>query len=467
MVIFPLLILLLLMGGAVLLAVGFVGRVELADPHCRKCKYSLRGQLMSGAAPEACPECGAPLSDRRAVRFGTRKRGVALMVVGAAMLVLPVLVVVIAAAMSVSSRSVQSNNALLADLATTADQPWDWREVESRIRAGSMSHAEVDQAIDILATYLEQRRQQGQTGPLSWQDDFYTLVHSSGLIDPAQMDRLAKGFYGPEPTITAHPDRRQGQDLSFRLDWGDHWNLPGVKFAKALRAVKVGDRELTVRSDERPNQDNPDLLSNDAVWDIEGKVAIDLPPGEYDLQFVVDAGLVDEQSTFVGIDGKPGQIGRWPSPIHTWQAVVTHTLTVRPEDAALVGLVTDPALDPVAAGAVAAPTLSVIPRSDGRNRVQVEWPRVESPVPLSFDVVMRAGEREIPLGTHSGRQQLPSETEHWLREPLPPEVRTVDLVLTPNPQAAERYIEVREIWGAPVTLEDVPITRGDLPADQQ
>src|SRR5437773_4249665 len=50
---------------------GLRGRAVDDHPHCRECGYDLFGRPASGGV---CPECGAELNRRGAVRFGERRR---------------------------------------------------------------------------------------------------------------------------------------------------------------------------------------------------------------------------------------------------------------------------------------------------------------------------------------------------------------------------------------------------------
>src|SRR5437867_4481083 len=58
---------------AALLWLGVRGRAVDDHPHCRRCGYDLFG-LAAGGAGGVCPECGANLRQRGAVRVGVRRR---------------------------------------------------------------------------------------------------------------------------------------------------------------------------------------------------------------------------------------------------------------------------------------------------------------------------------------------------------------------------------------------------------
>jgi hypothetical protein len=75
----PMIVLLAAVAGVVLLWLGVRGRRLNEHPACRRCGFDLLGVFPGGAN---CPECGAPLGGRRAVRTGVRQRRRSLVVIG-------------------------------------------------------------------------------------------------------------------------------------------------------------------------------------------------------------------------------------------------------------------------------------------------------------------------------------------------------------------------------------------------
>jgi len=60
--------------GTLLVWLGRRGKRLDGHPVCRKCRYDLSGSVGGGGAlPEACPECGRSLAERRAVANGNRR----------------------------------------------------------------------------------------------------------------------------------------------------------------------------------------------------------------------------------------------------------------------------------------------------------------------------------------------------------------------------------------------------------
>ena len=92
-------------------------------------------------------------------------------------------------ALGVRGRGTKSNSAVIANLAQTADQPWDWKELERRYMAGKLSSEEVAAAVDHLIDHLNAKPGKGDS-PITWPKDFLTLMDSAGEISPEQFDRL-------------------------------------------------------------------------------------------------------------------------------------------------------------------------------------------------------------------------------------------------------------------------------------
>ncbi|HZW08359.1 MAG TPA: hypothetical protein VFF69_00510 [Phycisphaerales bacterium] len=81
----------LLLCGAILLALSLRGRRIGEAPHCRRCGFDLTGiappaDIPSAPAPPRCPECGRTLDRPRAVATGLRRGRPALALVGALVL---------------------------------------------------------------------------------------------------------------------------------------------------------------------------------------------------------------------------------------------------------------------------------------------------------------------------------------------------------------------------------------------
>ncbi len=207
--------------GALLVARGLRGRLDLSEPHCGRCGYDLRGHLTQNHESRICPECGADLSKSANVHFsrGTRRPG--LIMVGAILLILPVLGFMAwagggrifrASGNIIARNAARTNTQLVSDLATTAGQPWTWQELERRYKSGRLSNADVSAAIDKLIVRIGAERRRNRLDPLPWSSPFLKLVDP--VLSPQQKLRLYQAYYGSSASLVAqHPSCGQASAI--------------------------------------------------------------------------------------------------------------------------------------------------------------------------------------------------------------------------------------------------------------
>ncbi len=466
----PLLLMLLLAVGAVLIGRGVRGQPVLSEPHCAKCGYDLRGIAMSEGT--RCSECGSDLRRRNAVKWGKWERRPGLVGVGIALLgLLPLAILGLFFARS-SVRVAgpyspgRSTATVLKSLKTTVNQPWDWSELTSRLNAGKLSQAEAAQAVEVLIADLNSRTG-GNAQPLVWSGNFVQRVDAAGDVTDEQYLRLAKSFYGL-PAVSLPSRVRQGGKIQFRVKLGGPWSLSGTESVRALRTVKTADgREIdAVGSNDRGKTPNPDYLSASQGQDIPGYLRADLPPGDYLLTFVIDCGVLQAQTAPRMVEGRPGQSKYWPSGRARWTEEVTMPLTVVDANESPLRIISDPALDPQRAGAIHVKSLRVTIDGTGK-RVGGEISIANSPVACSFEITVRLDGQDMKLG-----QIVAGSNGSWTAQlgrtiqTLSPTAGSTDVILWPNPAAAEGTPDISSVWGGTIEIDDVPLHRYDLEAGE-
>jgi hypothetical protein len=371
-----------------------------------------------------------------------------------------------------SSRSAASNATLITALATKADSPWEWQELQRRYAGGSLDNQGATQAIDQLIVFLNKKPNAAKNGPLHWAEPFIAAANAGGAVSPEQHKRLAQAYYGAAPAVVTNPRVSAGKPLHFKLSLGGHWDLPGDDLVYALKSVKLADgRTLTVVSENdyvaRRGKASPDadLLSDDGTWSIEGDlVTIDLPPGEHTLTFVTDVGVVTKGSVRKTSNQRPGQATNWPTGGLRWSADTQAKVTIVGTAEEAIPLVTDPSFDPSGGLRFAVKAI----RSEGRkagSHVAVELTDAGRPlVPVSADLVLRIAGREYKAGsmvlTPNGSRM--SQMSVDIGGPLPADVTTLDILLRPNASHAEATSGIDKIWGKPIEQLGVPLKRLDV-----
>jgi hypothetical protein len=334
-----------------------------------------------------------------------------------------------------------------------------------------LSNAEVKQAIDLLIADLS-KPNNPYHGPLTWSEGFVSHADSTGAMSDEQYLRLARAFYAPAKVdLATHV--RQGSQVPFRLHYGGSWQLPNVQLVKALRQVKLADGTVIIaRADDDARlhrkgdtPPNPDYLSAENPWDIDGALATQtLQPGDYQVTFTIDVGALLPQTAPRVVQNKPGQATNWPTGRAKWSEDITVPLTIMPAGASPIGLVTDPSLDPQSTRAIKVKAIRVI-RSGGGQRLTAEIEINGVPVPCSFDVFLRIGGMEYPLGYHVARPNGSMSTDHSHDfASLAADVKTADLIFRPNPAHAEGVAGIDRVWGGTVELSNLRLQRYDLEA---
>jgi len=447
------------------------GVPKLTEPHCAKCGYDLRGY--TAEPPTRCSECGADLTTFHAVRWGEmqRPRGAAMWIpIGLAML-LPLIAIGLLKRGAIRPMPVfgpavlptKSNQALLASLPQNVQQPWTWQELDRRLVGGKLSNSEIATAIDCLIVDLSK---QNQPPPLNWSQSFVEHAINSGAIGETQYTRLAQAFHGT-PKLRIATKVRQGKVLAFTIDYGSPWTLPGVTLLKSLQPVKLADGtefETTALLDPNNGRGipNPDYLSSSGARGISGNLRIDLSPGQYVANFVLDAGEW-VQGGSSSVDNEPGQPVHWPSPIRSqWTLQIQAPFEVVPADQSPVELVTDPVFDPQVNGNIKVRSLRVIHFGAGQ-RMMVALSLDAKDLDYCFDVAVQVNGVEYPLGIiFATRGGVAMWNGQCNLTGLAAEVTTADLILRPDSTRAENAIGMGRIWGATVELLNQPLQRYDV-----
>jgi hypothetical protein len=471
-------LILLLIGSVLIVGIilayrGIRGVPVLSDPKCTRCGYDLR--WIKPEVNVVCPECGSDLTARRAIRFAEYQRRPRLVLAGLGLVVVafvaPVglrflLVRSRVLPMTPASRASLPTSGLIANLATTASQPWDWQELERRLGAGRLSKQEIAAAVDQLIKHM-QTKPEGWRGPLDWASNFLSAAEKGGFISDEQFGRLALAFYGPKPAVKIHGRLRQGQPFEFEIWSSTNWDLLDLKMMVALSRLTLdGTRQLEVRvaqqSANRPA--DPDQLTGTRYWPISGKVFAEIAPGKHNLVFEIDTGLHDGSRPFkTGDINKPGQAKRWPKTRHRWSTTVTVPIEVVASDRQAIELVTDEKLDPVKNGQLSV-TAKLFARSETKSVLDLAIREKGLGVPIASEVVVKIAGREVRRGMYcvdpSGLRRY-DERGGEIDRPAPA-ITTIDVILTPSVDVAENDTFYDRIWGKEMVFQNVPLQREDL-----
>ena len=450
---------------------GFANAM-LTEPRCAKCNYDLRG--FSGAAPVRCSECGSDLTARNAIVWGTfqpKKTRVLIAIAIGVMtpaIILPLLLMHVRSSVVFPGSpgfSARSNAVFIASLATTANQPWDWQEVERRLASGKLSSAEVGQAIDQLIAFL---KTQTTSQPLVWCESFLGKADAAGDITDAQYQRLARAFY-KTATVSIAGSIRSGRTVMMVVNAGGFSRLPGSQYVFALRQVTAGGKSLTIEHQGYQGQSRAgiqselDYLSAVSPLNIIGKMKLDVPAGDYVLSFTVDVGVLRDKTAPQLGGNFPGQSSGWPRGRASWTDVVTVPVHVVPADQSPIAQITDPSLNPLSLGEIKVKSIRVTRAGAGKHAA-VDLAIDVGRMPCSFDAFLRIAGQEYSLGQAVGYSGYAVDVEHGCDlDSLDASIQTADLLLRPNAKHIEGTPGVDRIWGSSVELLNIPLQRFDVP----
>ena len=141
------------------------------------------------------------------------------------------------------------------------------------------------------------------------------------------------------------------------------------------------------------------------------------------------------------------------------------SITVVGKAQPLVALVTDPARDPFKSSTLSVEQALARPSSRGVELV-IKWKVTNEPSPVvAYRVWLQAAAEKINYGTLVAGKltdgTISSYSSSSVVKSLPPEVTSLDVLLTPDPKAAEQHVGLEEIWGLPLEMKGVTLERFD------
>jgi hypothetical protein len=446
--------------GVPLLWIGIRGRRIDTCPLCRWCGFDL-----TGIYPDAklCTECGAGLYAKRGpkpVRLGRRKRrwpsvfvGALLTLAGSAQLGLFVTgglrtmnLLPLTPSWIVQSRALNPD-AAIADPALA--------ELSSRFAAGSLSTGRIrilaDRALDVQADRTRPWYGSSPTNP-GWADLFEAALKSRAL-SPAQLQRFASGAQFVELVVPTAA--RRGHTWTLGIRESQTRIGPSRPFAYSMQFTRVTlDGKVVVDRPADPGRaaaGGGGMSPGNDPW-VPVSESFDADPGHdgpVEVEAIVQLWLFDGPG---GTRGVP-IMGSWPVTLHAQVRAVA-------ADTQIVQLAVDPALRQRVQAAL-------VPRVPIRNilepRSAYTWSAIDVdnlPIPLAFEIFLRAGAREWPVGTLIAPKGDRSVHSYGGREfPLTGlDALQVDLILRPSRAAAERIPGgVDEIWGEEIVIPNLAV----------
>lgn len=436
--------------GVYLVITGLFPRPVGHTRFCRHCGYNLTGNT-SGR----CPECGSRLGWRRDVRFGERPRNAKRAVWGVALVLLGLgstLPVGLNAFAHVDLYQYLPARFLVLALHSGDPRMFGHatREVCRRISAQELATADLDRAIAIcLERFGRMRAEQEYSQEVI---DFLERLRVQGDLTNAQ----AKAFYEQiiKPLrLETRPTLLLGHDCPLRIEYELHPPATWLYASVAVLAVRVDDYPVLYFDETEPAHMVPGQpqTCHSELWIQPDE------PGRHAIAVDVDIALREKD----------------PSSRAGYQRVETletSTEVLAEERPDYIRFVRSPPIDEQVGNCVS--IRQVVPalqggygRVDGCE-VDVLF-RPGLPVNVALEVYAKVHDEWYFVGIVSapkGNTQ-PIHARAWtkLTPPLP---YTVDLRLESSPRAAERTIDMYEVWGGTLHFDAIPtgpVSEADLP----
>jgi serine/threonine protein kinase len=342
---------------------------------------------------------------------------------------------------------------------------WAWQELEKRARKGTLDHHEILQIVDGFTAWMRREHPEGYHQPLFWFGGLLDALHTKYLVGEAVGETNALAFldaYNGNPFLDPLPRARENAaSLQLTCQWRGSWlnqHSLGFELLSEMRSISVDGIQVPVQDGWRKGR-----------WqDPSFTAALKLPPlapgkhvvrCEIESAFVATLDMAGLAEDALSVD--------WPPAKRRWTRICEAEFVVYSEDAEIVSLSDDPALNPVAGGALFARPIIIRPER-GRLMATVSFNADARPgLPISVDVTLRLAGQTLRCGKlfsvktanrgSSGSQELTVAIES-----LDPQIKEAEILLTPNPKAVEEYPYVDRIWGKEIVLSNVPLSRQDL-----
>ena len=470
----------------VLVLAGLRGRRTDDHPLCRRCGYDLTGRPDAAAR---CPECGADLARRRAIRVGHRVRRRALLAVGSTILV--PLVAGLGVAGWAWERGIDPTPYkpawwLRHDLdAGPALRAKSLAELTARVRAGHLSAGQ--------AAAVADRALAAQAGAAPWDPAWGTFIeaaHAAGSLGRPQWATYARqavilSLHVDEPHMTdlyhqvvTHAVIYQGERFTAGIVNDGPRPLVGARFRGVFDVCDFRMDGRPLAHGAQPQARNMANLGGYGGWlEMDGNVGggfgyppveVDadasrrLPVGPHAMGATVRMLLYDV-TDLSNADGLPHPLPDASKVLAALDVPVTGTFTI--------GLAPVLRADPARAAAMAASIQDVSVVAGPDWQVRVRGRLVAPPERAAFRISLRAVDgflmdRDGTLlrggmacMTAAGATSPFEVRGLW---PRGDDATRVDVIFEPDLNAVADNVDPTPVWGEPVVVRDVRVGRPPL-----
>lgn len=448
----------LLVTGIGLLAVGRRGRRVDDHPVCRRCRFDLFG---APAGSIRCPECGADVSARRAVRIGNRvphRRLVAVAIPLLAVALTPVAFMAWVAARGADLISYKPVWLLLRE-AEVADLTVAGRalaELDRRLTAGSLDAGHVDEVAERALT-----RQGDHARP--WVPAWGNLIDRIDSVVGLTKEQRAR-YQRQSLTYAAEvrPRVMHGVPIVLRVRAIPRYGRGNPHSPNPVRLIRFEIGPLAYTPADWPRE----IDGRAFEWDSIG-FAADVEAAASDAQWAqlaaggrYDARLFVERLDQAAVPGNPAALQTVAVPM---TLTIAGPVTVEPP----VPLRRAAELAKAVAGCITVNRIvldeQLVDAAPSQITARVAVSIRKPPVPVGWAVWLRADGREWPVGLIHLRAGASGDVGCAADVPGFTATRA-DVVFRPSQAAARRVADLMEIWGEEIVVAGQTVERVTNPA---
>ncbi len=357
-------------------------------------------------------------------------------------------------------RDVTTPEVIQASLAEPELQlPWAWQELEQRAKAGRISANEAAEIVQGLAEWMRRDHPHGYAMPLTWIDKLLSELTQRHLVAETNALTFLKTYDGT-PTCDPLPRVRENEksvQLACLLRSPFRVELLGFYFLNEVHSVTIDGRPASVS----------DVFGR--AWNQQRWVGrLELPalsPGKHLVKCEFQSAYVLAEN-MGGLEANAPSAD-WPPASLRWMRVCETELEISAKDSVVVKLTDDPSQDPVAGGVVAVPQAIIRRRGGILTAIVLFNPAPKPSLPLSVDVtLLLAGKTNkcgLLFGVKIGNLSSSGPGDLYVPiDPLDPQVKESEIILTPNPKPLEPFAGIDRMWGKDIVFSHVPLMRQDL-----
>lgn len=429
--------------GLFLVAFGLRGKRVDDHPVCRGCRFDLVGVWPKS---QTCPECGADLADQaRSVRTGNRQRRTPVFAVGVAILILSLaggLVLGWGQTQSFNWNTIKPTWMLKRETESPGNQTAGaaLSELTKRMTAGKLDQEDVDQ----LAERALEVQKDFDARWLSEWGDLVDAADAQGEISAEQRiayvrQALVSGANMNMSMRETIVERDGPESLPIQFAIGNS-RLGGSRqfwLLAELESLNVGGIDIPING-------SSSFLNVRAVAASSSQSVrlVDLPSGLSELHAVW-------RLTAVDVPGGP--------PIVEWTTEFSKSIdVVRPEESGVVLAAGGVSVEQMKAS-VSIQRLAVTESEGSPRNANCTLLFSSPPASLAFEVLLRAGGREWSIGHVAMKAGGGGHSFALGGQIAGLEAKSVDVVFRASAAAAERTVDLYEIWDGEIVLEGVEL----------